>query len=298
MLAHSPCLRTPKKKHIRTKTGGNLALPSVALVKVGRETRPPKSLGRNALAPCRARNAPSPSPMRYAGLRLARNALVQVGRETRPPKPTGSQPAYGLPTTLPLRTPNAEGGSPAPLALPPRLPHLTSKPRAPARTYSRPACAWFGHPTPSNVQREVGAPLPPRPRAPVGAAPSLASLGRRATALCNDQRDSVGVARARARPTQFGRAFPRCRAFYYLMRLGTSAAHRPSNVQRPPRGQAGGPPRRPASATRPLRRASAPRPRGYSAFIALFDITPAAVGAFTLNHYVTTSRARPPRTSF
>ena len=215
-----------------------------------------------------------------------------------PNLPTGSQPAYGLPTTLPLRTPNAKGGSPAPLALPPRLPHLTSKPRAPARTYSRAACAWFGHPTPSNVQRKAGAPLPPHPRAPAGAAPTLASLGRRATALCNDQRGSVGVARARARPTQFGRAFPRCRAFYYYLRLGTSAAHRPSNVQRPPRGQAGGPPRQPAWATPPLRRASAPRPRGCSAFIALFNITPAAAGAFTLNHYVTTSRARPPRTSF
>ena len=162
----------------------------------------------------------------------------------------------------------------------------------------RAACAWFGHTTSSNVQRKAGAPLPPHPRAPVGAAPSLASLGRRATALCNDQRGSVGVARARARPSQFGRAFPRCRAFYYLMRVGTSVAHRPSNVQRPPRGQAGGPPRQPAWAAPPLRRASAPRPRGYSAFIALFDITPAAAGAFTFNHYVTTSRARPPRTSF
>lgn len=190
------------------------------------------------------------------------------------------------------------GGSPAPLALPPRLPHLTSKPRAPARTYSRAACAWFGHPPPPNVQRKAGAPLPPLPRAPAGAAPTLASRGRRATAACNDQRGPVGVARARARPTLYGRAFPRCRAFYYYLRLGTSVARRPSNVQRPPRGLVGGPPRRPASARRPLRRASAPRPRGYSAFIALFDITSAAAGAFTFNHYVTTSRARPPRTSF
>lgn len=239
----------------------------------------------------RARNAPSPSPMRYAGLGIPTCLRA-------PNLPTGSHPAYGLQTTLPLRTPNAKGGSPAPLALPPRLPHLTSKPRAPARTYSRADCAWFGHPTPSDVQREAGAPLPPHPRAPAGAAPTLASLGRRATAECNDQRGSVGVARARARPTPSGRTFPACRPFYYYMRLGTSVAHRPSNVQRPPRGQAGGPPRRPAWAKPPLRRASAPRPRGYSAFIALFDITPAAAGAFTLNHYVTTSRARPPRTSF
>ena len=63
-------------------------------------------------------------------------------------------------------------------------------------------------------------------------------------------------------------------------------------------GRPAGPSRRPASATRLLRRASAPRPRGYSEFIALFNITPAAAGVFTFNHYVTTSRARPPRTSF
>ena len=66
-----------------------LGLARNALVQVGRETRPPQSLGRSDLAPCRARNAPSPSPMRYAGLGLARNALVQVGRETRPPDKRG-----------------------------------------------------------------------------------------------------------------------------------------------------------------------------------------------------------------
>lgn len=54
------------------------------------------------------------------------------------------------------------GGSPAPLVLPPRLPHLTSKPRAPARTFSRAACAGVGHASPSNVQRKTrGAPPPP-----------------------------------------------------------------------------------------------------------------------------------------
>ena len=157
-----------------------------------------------------------------------------------PNLPTDSKPAYGLQTCL--RTPNAKGGASAPLALPPRLPHLTSKPRAPVRTNSRTACAGFGLPTPSNVQRKAGAPLPPHPRASVGAAPALASRGRRATALCNDQRPSVGVARARARRTLSGRAFPHCRAFYYFLRLGTPAAHRPSNVQRPPRGLAGGAP--------------------------------------------------------
>ena len=54
------------------------------------------------------------------------------------------------------------GGSPAPLVLPPRLPHLTSMPRAPARTFSRAACAGFGHASPPNVQRKTrGTPLPP-----------------------------------------------------------------------------------------------------------------------------------------
>ena len=123
----------------------------------------------------RARNAPSPSPLRYAGLGLARYALVQVGRETRPPN-------------------------------------------------------------------KRGLPRPRNPRAPPSAAPTLASVLRRATApkvrciiaLCSGGGrarplgcaplyppsfivafPSVGVARARARPSLFGQAFPRCRAFYY-----------------------------------------------------------------------------------
>lgn len=94
------------------------------------------------------------------------------------------------------------GGSPAPA--PPRLPHLTSKPRAPARTYSRAACAGFGHPSPPNAQRtDAGAPPPPHPRAPAAAAPTLASVrGRAALSRPSPMRPSpLGRCRACPRST-------------------------------------------------------------------------------------------------
>ena len=226
------------------------------------------------------------------------------------------------------------GGSPAPT--PPRLTHLTSKPRAPARTYSRAACAGFGYPPPSNVQRTNagGSPaplvLPPRARgrrhfaavgsrsgyrsrstmshrlvfgrwpcSPLGLCSPLPALvhrgfaARLATIVIRsvlrvpalDQRYSVVPFRPAGRfitYSAWGLRLPIARLTSIARRVGRSA----------------GPPRRPASARRPLRRASAPRPRGYPAVIALFNITPAAAGAFSLNHYVTPPRTRSPRAAF
>ena len=260
MLAHSTCLRAPNLPTdsqpayglptcLRTPNLPTDSQPAYGLPTCLRAPNlPTGSQPAYGLPTClRAPNLPTDSQHAYGLPTCLRAPNMPTGSQPAyglptclraPNLPTGSQPAYGLPTCLRAPVRLQCGGSPAPA--PPRLPHLTSKPRAPACTFSQAACAWFGNPTPSNVQREAGAPLPPHPRAPVGAATLLASLGRRAAALCNDQRDSVVSSLPLHRPSLFGQAFPRCRAFYYYMRLGTSVAHRPSNVQRPPRGQAGG----------------------------------------------------------
>ena len=136
-----------------------------------------------------------------------------------PNLPTGSKPAYGLQTSLPLRTPNAKGGSPAPLALPPRA----GAPRPLAGGALPAGYALQSLRAPVRLRMRRGAPLPPS-HSPRGfrvgtSSPRVRSVAvlapwavlrftrPRSSWLCyarSYQRQSVGVARARARPTQYG----------------------------------------------------------------------------------------------
>ena len=99
----------------------------------------------------------------------------------------------------------------------------TSSPAAHGFTNSKPYCGRDGcsmlreqsKQKTTTAQHTAGAPPPPHPRAPAAAAPTLASVcGRLPPRVTTIAIRSCRRCRS-IDPRLFGRAFPRCRAFYY-----------------------------------------------------------------------------------